>query len=121
LTSLDHTIREDNSVISDPGDTVTCRSRLNANRSFEVFAPTDFLAAITQHIPDKGAQMPCYYACADRLSALAQDSRPNRRTLPGDRPWDPRPGTASPISAKVPGRAAGSRPAAAKTAEKRAS
>jgi hypothetical protein len=27
------------------------------NRNFEVFTPTDFLPAITQHIPDKGAQI----------------------------------------------------------------
>jgi len=42
---------------------VIYRSRLNAriNRNFEVFTPTDFLAAITQHIPDKGAQMVRYY------------------------------------------------------------
>jgi hypothetical protein len=50
-----HNISEGNSVISDPGDTVICRSRLNASRSFEVFTPTDFLAPITQHIPNKGA------------------------------------------------------------------
>ena len=39
------------------------RSRLNAkiNRNFEVFTATDFLAAITQHIPDKGAQVARYY------------------------------------------------------------
>jgi hypothetical protein len=47
LTGLDHTLRDGNSIISDPGDTVICRSRLNAkiNRNFEVFTPTDFLAA----------------------------------------------------------------------------
>ena len=31
------------------------------NRNFEVISATDFLAAITQHIPDKGAQMVRYY------------------------------------------------------------
>jgi hypothetical protein len=31
------------------------------NRNFEIFSPTDFLAAITQHIPDKGVQMVRYY------------------------------------------------------------
>jgi hypothetical protein len=37
-----------------PADIVIYRSRLNAkiNRNFEVFTATDFLAAITQHIPD---------------------------------------------------------------------
>ena len=41
-----------------PADIVIYRSRLNAkiNRNFEVFTATDFLAAITQHIPDKGAR-----------------------------------------------------------------
>jgi Putative transposase len=40
-----------------PADIVIYRSRLNAkiNRNFEVFTATDFLATITQHIPDKGA------------------------------------------------------------------
>jgi hypothetical protein len=31
------------------------------NLDFELFTPTDFLAAITQPIPDKGAQMVRYY------------------------------------------------------------
>jgi hypothetical protein len=50
-------------ALESPNDTVIYRSRLNAkiNRNFEVFTPTDFLAAITQHIPDKGAQMVRYY------------------------------------------------------------
>ena len=45
-------------------DIVIYRSRLNAkiNRNFEVFSAA-FLAAITQHIPDKGAQMVRYYGC----------------------------------------------------------
>src|ERR1039457_4984404 len=60
LTSLEHNIREGNSVISGPGDALIYRSRLNASRSFEVFTPTDFLAAITRHIPNKGAQMVRY-------------------------------------------------------------
>ena len=39
-------------------DMVIYRSRLNAKikRNFHVFTATDFLAAITQHIPDKGAR-----------------------------------------------------------------
>ena len=50
-------------TLESPGDIVIYRSRLNAkiNRNFEVFTATDFLAAITQHIPDKGAQMVRYY------------------------------------------------------------
>ena len=50
-------------TLESPTDMVIYRSRLNAkiNRNFEVFTATDFLAAITQHIPDKGAQMARYY------------------------------------------------------------
>ena len=50
-------------TMESPTDTIIYRSRLNPkiNRNFEVFTPTDFLAAITQHIPDKGAQMVRYY------------------------------------------------------------
>jgi hypothetical protein len=50
-------------TLETPGDTVIYRSRMNVkiHRNFEVFTPTDFLAAITQHIPDKGVQMVRYY------------------------------------------------------------
>jgi hypothetical protein len=50
-------------TIQAPKDTVIYRSRLNPkiNRNFEIFTPTDFLAAITQHIPDESAQMIRYY------------------------------------------------------------
>jgi hypothetical protein len=42
---------------------VIYHSRLNptTRRNFEVFTATDFLAAVTQHIPEKGAQMVKYY------------------------------------------------------------
>jgi hypothetical protein len=50
-------------TMESPTDNVIYRSRLNAkiNRNFEVFTPTDFLAAITQQIPDKDAQMVRHY------------------------------------------------------------
>lgn len=50
-------------TVESPTDAILYRSRLNAkiNRNFEVFKPTDFIAAITQHIPDKGTQMVRYY------------------------------------------------------------
>ena len=50
-------------TMESPTDTIIYRSTLNPkiNRNFEVFTPTDFLAAITQHIPDQGAQMVRYY------------------------------------------------------------
>jgi hypothetical protein len=42
---------------------VIYHSRLNptTRRNFEVFTATDFLAVVTQHIPDKGAQTVKYY------------------------------------------------------------
>ena len=54
-------------TVESPTDLVIYRSRLNAkiNRNFEVFTPTEFLAAITQHIPDKGAQMVRDEPCED--------------------------------------------------------
>ena len=50
-------------TMESPTDNVIYRSRMSVkiNRKFEVFSPTDFLAAITQHIPDKGVQMVRYY------------------------------------------------------------
>jgi len=44
---------------------VIYHSHLNpsTHRKFEVFTATDFLAAITQHIPEKGAQTVKYYGC----------------------------------------------------------
>ncbi|MEN9676369.1 MAG: hypothetical protein RIS76_2265 [Verrucomicrobiota bacterium] len=50
-------------TLEQPGDVVIYRSRLNAkiHRNFEVFAAEGFLAALSQHIPDRGAQMVRYY------------------------------------------------------------
>ena len=43
--------------------TVIYRSEMNQkiHRNFEIFTPTDFIAAITQHIPDKSFQLVRYY------------------------------------------------------------
>lgn len=60
-------------TLESPADTVIYRSRLNPkiNRNFEVFTPTDFLAAITQHTPDKGAQMVRYYGwCSNKMREM---------------------------------------------------
>ena len=77
-----------------PSDTVIYRSRLNAkiNRNFEVFSPTDFLAAITQHIPDKGAQMVRYYGWySNKTRGVRQHLRPDQPALrrPGLSPPPP--------------------------------
>jgi hypothetical protein len=49
--------------ITAPTGKVLYRSKMSAktHRNFELFEPTDFIAAITQHIPDKGVQMVRYY------------------------------------------------------------
>jgi len=59
-------------TLDSPGDIVIYRSRLNAkiNRDFEVFTPADFLAAITQHVPDKGTQMVRYYGWSIHLRTV---------------------------------------------------
>ena len=46
-----------------PDGSVIYRSGMNEkiNRNFEVFSPCDFIAAITQHIPDKSFQLVRYY------------------------------------------------------------
>ena len=43
--------------------TIIYRSDMNAkiHRNFEIFSPCDFIAAITQHIPDKSFQLVRYY------------------------------------------------------------
>jgi hypothetical protein len=45
------------------GDSIIYRSGMNPRigRNFEVFSPCDFIAAITQHIPDKSFQLVRYY------------------------------------------------------------
>jgi hypothetical protein len=46
-----------------PGGSIIYRSGMNPKirRNFEVFSPCDFIAAITQHIPDKSFQLVRYY------------------------------------------------------------
>ncbi len=48
--------------LTDPG-AIVYRSGINPKikRNFEVFSPTDFIAAVTQHIPDKNFQLVRYY------------------------------------------------------------
>ena len=52
-------------TLESPTDTIIYRSPMNPriHRNCEVFTPTDFRANITQHIPDKGAQMVRYFGC----------------------------------------------------------
>jgi hypothetical protein len=54
---------EDKMTVDPRTGLVTYRSKTNIKhkRDYEVFSPTDFIAQITQHIPDTGAQMVRYY------------------------------------------------------------
>jgi Putative transposase len=66
-------------TLESPGEIVIYPSRLNAkiSRNFEVFTPTDFLAAITLHILDKGAQMVRYYGWySNKMRGLRQRGLP---------------------------------------------
>ena len=56
---------------------VIYRSKMNPKhqRNFEVFTPTDFIAAITQHIPDKGFQLVRYYGWYSNKSRGLRDKR----------------------------------------------
>lgn len=49
--------------VNEQGDSIVYRSGMSPKirRNFEVFDPCDFIAAITQHIPDKSFQLGRYY------------------------------------------------------------
>jgi hypothetical protein len=54
---------EEKMTYNEENGTIIYRSRMHAKtkRNFEVFSAEDFIAAITQHIPEKGFQMVRYY------------------------------------------------------------
>ncbi len=82
------------------GEKVIYRSKLNPkiNRNFEIFTGPDFLATITQYIPDKGAQMIRYYGW---YSNKMRGQR--HRVQNGGVPADPlRPPCTPPPPAKLP-------------------
>lgn len=87
-------------TIHSAGEKVIYRSKLNPkiNRNFEIFTGPDFLATITQHIPDKGAQMIRYYGW------YSNKMRGQRHRLQnGGAPADPlRPPCTPPPPAKLP-------------------
>ena len=68
-------------TLEHPKDTVIYRSRLNPkiNRNFQIFDPVDFLAVLSQHIPDKGVQMIRYYGL---YSNKARGIRRKQETSP---------------------------------------
>jgi hypothetical protein len=56
------------------------RMHAKTRRNFEIFTAEEFIAAITQHIPDKGFQMVRYYGW---YSNRARGERAKRETEPG--------------------------------------
>ncbi len=68
-------------TLESPTVTIIYRSRLNPkiNRNFEVFDPVDFLAVLSQHIPDKGVQMIRYYGLySNKIRGCARKGTGNR-------------------------------------------
>jgi hypothetical protein len=63
--------------VSQPGGPVIYRSGMNEkiHRNFEVFSPCDFIAAITQHIPDKSFQLVRYYGWYSNKMRGQRDKR----------------------------------------------
>ena len=76
---------EQKMVYNAENGTVIYRSRMHAKtkRNFEIFDAEEFIAAITQHIPDKGFQMVRYYgwysnrARGDRARHKAETGAPD--------------------------------------------
>jgi hypothetical protein len=63
--------------VNQPGGPVIYRSGMNEkiHRNFEVFSPCDFIAAITQHIPDKSFQLVRYYGWYSNKMRGRRDKR----------------------------------------------
>jgi hypothetical protein len=87
------------------GEKIIYRSKLNPkiNRNFEIFTGPDFLATITQHIPDKGAQMIRYYGWYSNKMRGQRHRIPNGG-FPADRL---RPPCTPPRPAKLPSKNCG--------------
>ena len=75
---------------ANPEGSVLYRSGLNPKiqRNFEVFSPCDFIAAITQHIPDKSFQLVRYYGWYSnkmrgwRYKHAAEEAKAAGQTVP---------------------------------------
>jgi len=62
---------------ANPAGSIIYRSGMNEkiHRNFEVFSPCDFIAAITQHIPDKSFQLVRYYGWYSNKMRGQRDKR----------------------------------------------
>jgi hypothetical protein len=67
----------DKMQVNEQDDTIVYRSGMNPKirRNFEVFDPCDFIAAITQHIPDKSFQLVRYYGWYSNKMRGQRDKR----------------------------------------------
>jgi hypothetical protein len=74
---------------SSPDGSVIYHSGMNPKiqRNFEVFTPCDFIAAITQHIPDKSVQLVRYYGWYSNKMRGQRDKHGPKRPKPLARPW----------------------------------
>ncbi|MFH0782515.1 MAG: transposase [Pseudomonadota bacterium] len=72
--------------------TVICRSKMSHGgnkRNFQTYSPLEFIAAITQHIPERLAQMVRYYGWysnrmrGDRQRATSQEDPGSSRSIRG--------------------------------------
>ncbi len=65
---------------ANPDSSVIYRSGLNPKiqRNFEVFTPCDFIAAITQHLPDKSFQLVRYYGWYSNKMRGQRDKRASK-------------------------------------------
>jgi len=94
-------------TMESPSDTILYRSKLNPkiNRNFEVFTPTDFLAAITQHIPDKGAQMVRYCGWhSNKMRGQRHRTQNGGAARHHPRNWHPKSGATSSCKCGTPSR-----------------
>jgi hypothetical protein len=68
---------------SNPDGSIIYHSGMNPKiqRNFEVFTPCEFIAAITQHIPDKSFQLVRYYGWYSNKIALIDDKAVIERIL----------------------------------------
>jgi len=92
-------------TLESPTDTVIYRSKLNPkiNRNFEVFDPVDFLATLSQHIPDKGVQMVRYYGLySNKMRGCTRKG--TGRSKMGAKDAVPWPKSSPPPPAKLPAR-----------------
>lgn len=75
--------------LAGPGGSIVYRSEINPTikRNFEVFSPADFIAAVTQHIPDKNFQLVRYYGWySNKMRGQREKRAAEREEVAGEEP-----------------------------------